>query len=155
LDDYLEWCIEQQEGHREQIEAERRWESALWHLTRLLKAHPDLEGLPAQQALKEIETVMRGWASQTGVPDPWEHRLGLARESAHGGLLDTWEKGRYVPGLGPLENACEQARACPLRLPREVGERRSAGYPAFVSLAGWLQVGMGARPILLPVEKVA
>jgi hypothetical protein len=61
---------------------------------------------------------------------------------------------RYLPGQGPLENAIDEARVLPLDLAAEVMERRSDYYPVFVALAGHLQVIMGARPILLPVEKV-
>jgi hypothetical protein len=60
-----------------------------------------------------------------------------------------------LPGYSPLDNAVEQARRCPLRLRDDLKELRSEGYQTFVSIAGWLQVGMGDANILLPVEELA
>jgi hypothetical protein len=86
--------------------------------------------------------------------DAWRFYLKIDGENAEVEFVGVWEKVRYRPGQGPLDNALELAQLHPLSIREELVERRSAGYPKFVSLAGWLQVGMGVQPILLPVEKV-
>src|SRR5262249_25123370 len=43
----------------------------------------------------------------------------------------------------------------PLQPSDDEAARRTDGYARFVSIAGWLQVGMGNCPIMLPVEKLA
>jgi hypothetical protein len=40
-------------------------------------------------------------------------------------------------------------------LPERIAKRRPAGYASFISLAGWLQVVAGDRPIMVPVEDTA
>lgn len=64
----------------------------------------------------------------------------------------TWGKVRYKIGETPLSVATARALAFPLQ---PAGHDRAPHYGEFVSLAGWLQVAMGVRPIMLPVEKVA
>jgi hypothetical protein len=79
----------------------------------------------------------------------------VGRDDAEAEFLGAWDKIRYLPGYSPLRCALEHARHTTLRLKEEVAQKRPAGYPLFVTLAGWLQVGMGDRDILLPVEEVA
>ena len=67
-----------------------------------------------------------------------------------------WDSVRYNIGESPLENAAAKADAHglrPARCDRHPGRLRR--YARFVSIAGWLQVTMGNRPILLPCEKLA
>jgi hypothetical protein len=133
--------------------------SPLFHFCRLVKAHPDMEAVTARQALKRVEQVLRGWRG--GIPEgrkgmgDWEAWFGVAREDAQVEILDAWDKVRYLPGQTPLDNALRSARECPLVLRDEETARRADGYPLFVSVAGWLQVAMGDRAIMLPVELLA
>ncbi len=76
----------------------------------------------------------------------------VSLEDAQAEFFGAWDKVRYLPGFDPLRNALEHARRKPLQLKPETAARRPDGYAAFVSIAGWLQVGAGDRNILLPFE---
>jgi hypothetical protein len=159
LSEFIEWLIKTHGKHHEDLAKAGRWQSELFRFVRIAKAHPDLTGLTARQAFRKVEKVIKAWLLSIREVRPgddvWERCLDVNAEDAESEFMDLWEKIRYVPGAGPLENALEAAEADPLSLSAEVRDRRSAGYPVFVSLAGHLQVCMGARTILLPVEKVA
>jgi hypothetical protein len=145
--------------HMKTEAADGNWQSSLFHLVRLVKAHPAAASWTAKQAIKQMETVMKSWrrsvTPQKRAEDDWTVWLGLGREDAHVEIIAVWDKVRYLAGHSPLESALEQARRQPLRPSDDEIERSSERYPLFVSLAGWLQVGMGNRNILLPVAEVA
>jgi hypothetical protein len=165
--DYLAHAAAEQWDHTEDRELEDGWESPLFYFVRLVKAHPDMAAKTAKQALRAVESVMRTWRHaippQGRYLDDWAywfetaeyHDYEMSREVAHVEFLDVWDKVRVLPGHSPLDNALEQAKRKPLNLLPEVRERRSDGYLDFVSVAGWLQVGVGDRNILLPVEELA
>jgi hypothetical protein len=87
--------------------------------------------------------------------DDWERWLDVSREDAHAEFYGAWDQVRFLPGRMPLESALEYADRLPLELNAETREGRPEGYQRFISIAGWLQVGMGDRNILLPVEDLA
>jgi hypothetical protein len=123
---------------------------------RRCKAHPALWRLSPKAAFKRIEGIFRRWRrDRRKQGDDWLHWLGVGREDAEVDFLACWDKIRFLPGLDPLECAVELAGRKPLALKPEIEARRSAGYPRFVSVAGWLQVAMRDRPIQLPVEALA
>ncbi len=134
------------------------WQSPLFYFVRLVKAHPAMAQATPKDAFRKVETVMGTWVTTEG-PLPrqhaWEHWLGATRDDAEAEFLAAWDKIRYMPGYAPLDNAIELARRHPLQPRPEVMERRPDGYAAFISIAGWLQVGMGDANILLPVEDLA
>jgi len=133
------------------------WQSTLWQLVRLLKGrYPD--GATGAAVFREVEAVMLKWAEawpREGWPDVWRRWLGVGRADAQAEVLSAWDKVRYAPGESPLEAAFTLAAHRPLELPAELRESRPDSYPLFVGLAGWLQVVVGARPILLPLAAVA
>jgi hypothetical protein len=134
------------------------WQSPLFYFVRLVKAHPALAQESAKEAFRKIEKNMEKWVTK-GAPLPraqmWERWLDISRDDAQAEFLSAWDKVRYLPGYAPLDNAIEQARRYPLAPRPEVADRRPDGYPMFVSIAGWLQVGMGDSNILLPVKELA
>jgi hypothetical protein len=83
--------------------------------------------------------------------DAWEHYFVLSKEDAQVEFMGCWEKVRFVPGWDPLDQAIEQAKKMQLIPPTD----RTVGYQNFVSIAGWLQVTMGNRNIMLPCEKMS
>lgn len=143
------------------------WESALWPFVRLLKGHPDFIRRTSWQALTMVEGVLfecacievsqpthryhwaktekffaGAWRGQLNFEDDEEVRMAFQHE---------YHKVRYpLGGWGPLDLAAERAEQKPLLL-----VEGTDGYAKFISLAGWLQVTMGDRPILLPVTAVA
>jgi hypothetical protein len=131
-----------------------RWHSALFDLVRLVKAHPEMEERDAHYALQRIEAIMRSWPEARGTHDVWKRCADVWAADARAEFYDCWPKIRCLPGRGPLGNAWRRATENPLTLPPEVRRRRGEEFSDFVSLAGWLQVVVGAQPILLPVEEV-
>ncbi len=63
----------------------------------------------------------------------------------------SWDAVRHVPFHDVLSNALRLADNKPLKPPTERGKL----YQRFISVAGWLQVLLSGKPILLPTRKVA
>jgi hypothetical protein len=139
--------------HNGQSGDEPEWHSPLFGFVRLLKAHPQVTGATPQEAFRTVDLVVRSWAGARD-KDPWERWFLVGRDDAEAEFLGAWDKIRYLPGYSPLRCALEHARHTAFGLKAEVAQKRPAGYPLFVSLAGWLQVGVGDRPVLLPLEEV-
>jgi hypothetical protein len=152
LEAYLIHVVEEQRGHESET-----WQSPLFYFIRILKAHPALSEATAKQAFQKVETIMKTWRhaipkKPPSRPDDWLHWLEVTRDDAEAEFLGVWDKVRYLPGFSPLDNALEHAQRYPLQLAKENADRRPEGYQRFISIAGWLQVGMGDQNILLPVE---
>jgi hypothetical protein len=130
-----------------------REKSPLFQFLRWSEAHPDLRNLPPEKAWPKWRKALPDEIDPTF--PLWEMFQGLSMDDVQAEFFDSWGKFRYLPGDTPLEGALELALQNPLEL-RE-GHRRAAlaGYVRFLSLAGWLQVEMGDRNILLPVMTVA
>jgi len=122
------------------------WQSPLFSFVRIVKGHPDLIGLTSKGALQTVERILKG--RLTG--DPWSRHFYIDREDAQVEFLACWEKIRFVPGWDPLDQAVERSKKMQL-IPKN---ERTDGYQNFVSIAGWLQVTMGDRNIMLPCEKL-
>jgi hypothetical protein len=125
------------------------WQSPLWSFTRLVKGHPQMIGLRADEALRVVEKAIGGWFGRKG--DAWNAYFEIEAEDAQVEFLSCWERVRFVPGWEPLEQAIEQAKKMQL-IP---ANKRTLGYQMFVSIAGWLQVTMGDRNIMLPCDKLS
>jgi hypothetical protein len=157
---YLPLAVDEYERHEREDE-QAGWTTPLFYFVRLIKAHPTAGKASVQAVLAEIERVMVGWRhglsrEKRALHDAWLAWLEVSREDAHAEFFGAWEKVRYLPGRSPLANALEQAERFPsFGLRPEVKAKRPPGYERFISLAGWLQVGMGNSYILLPVEEVA
>src|SRR5439155_1721787 len=96
--------------------------------------------------------------------DPWLEWFMTLKEDARVAFANVWEKARFTPGQGPLQQAFDAAREHRMLLPPEVAERRPTGepdersesdYEFFVSLAGHLQVIAGNQSIYLPCHSLA
>jgi len=125
------------------------YHTQLWTFTRLLKSHLD-------------EEIDPGWVFWNLVHPEMERRggwsilnTGLDLEEIYFEFVCNWDAVRFRIGETPLSNAIAKANAYPLE-PRRASKRPGflARYARFVSIAGWLQVAMGDRPILLPVDKL-
>jgi len=152
LGEYLVWVYHE---NRRRAEFRRTWESELWTFLRLVKAHPDLCHRPGSEAFRKVEAIMNGWLKRLGLKgDPWATYLGVTHGTAETEFDDAWDKIRFTPGLDAFGNALDQANVCPLELPWEHRQGRSEVYSRFISVAGWMQVIVGAKPILLPVRRL-
>jgi hypothetical protein len=67
-------------------------------------------------------------------------------------ILSEIERVRFAKGEGPLEWAAAMSCQYPLSDPEDL---RLEKYNKFLSIAGWLQVLCGDKPIVLPVQKLA
>jgi hypothetical protein len=137
------------------------WQSDLWYFMRLLKAHPDLEHLRWKQMVTKVEGMMVGWRAGRNREHPnrfhesdWLYWVGVDPQTAHAEFSDGWEKIRYLPGHDPLRNALRMLMWRPIQLQKEMRDDRPQGYETFIGLAGWLQVTMGDKPILLPTHRI-
>jgi len=115
-----------------------QWRSLTWDFTRLLKLHPKLNRLSAEEAVQTI---------------PWQ--LTDFAEDEQLQVLLEWDRVKYLPGQTPFDVALSLAAQKPLT-PKRCKGGRSALYGSFISLCGWLQVLVGeGEPIYLPVRKTA
>jgi hypothetical protein len=120
-----------------------------FQFVRHIKGHPSMANADAKEAFRRTDQLLRTW--KLGA---WEYWFGMSREDAEVLFLACWDVVRFLPGHTPLDNALELSRRQPLGLKPDIKAQRTDGYEAFVSLAGWLQVGAGDRPILLPAREV-
>jgi len=125
------------------------WWTPLFAFTRAVKGWYE-EGVESDRAFDAVDRAMHllgGWTilGLDEVPDS---------EAAYEFFAHGWGRVRYRGDAGPLEQALARAKAYPLSTARERG-RKMVKYDRFVSLAGWLQVTVGDRNILLPVRQVA
>ena len=126
-----------------------RFHTQLWTFTRVVKSHfaesADADVVFWDLVVPEIER-RGGWE----ILDTW-----LDAEEIYFEFVCNWDAVRYRIGQSPLSNAEMMAEDHPLE-PRRASKRPGflKRYARFVSIAGWLQVSMGNRPILLPVEKL-
>lgn len=127
------------------------WRSSLFHFVRLVMGHISMrdEDDP-RSAFQVVEATFQ--ESKGGLP--WSG-LGLARAEACSEFFGVWMKVRCRAGASILGQAHHLAKRYPLDLPRSVIKRRPDGYPEFISLAGWLQVVVGARPMWLAEKNLA
>lgn len=124
------------------------WCGLIWHFTRIMKLHPDVADLDADDAFKRICHASEPFGGL-------EYVLELASDDlTEIQFVTSWDKIRFRPGLSPLQNAAAEADAQPL-CPKRCEGGRNALYGRFVSIAGWLQVLMGNRNILLPIDLLA
>ncbi len=131
----------------EQPSYDEGWKSPLWDFTRAAKGHPQLCDLPGTKALSEVEKWLRSQRQSWTKAFPDTN----SQEDAQTEFLHIWEVIRFAPGRTPLESALQKARQHPL----VASNHRTDGYDRFLSVAGWLQVIMGDRNILLPCHKLA
>ena len=134
------------------------WRTPLWDFIHLLKRHLELANLTATEAMGHIEPVLVQYAQQEGLledpTDPFEVFGNNWDCGSRLEFLTTWSKVRYAPDWSPLHYAEEQAKKSPFT-PSICRDGKMPDYARFVSFAGWLQVGVGNRPILLPCEKLS
>jgi hypothetical protein len=170
FEEYLVACYSGQETLQKQSPR-----SPLYWFTWLVKGHDDMtEQLEnPMKAIEIVESNLSGWSRQqrkAGKPtpfksksrDPWEEWFDAVREDATATFFETWKKIRFRPGMAPLQQAFQENQHCRLHLHSEIrkrrpgtpGERSTRDYEFFVGLATYLQVAMGTRPILLPVDDV-
>ena len=120
----------------------------VWAFTRAVRSCYSAEADPAEVFFDIQREIKRrgGWE----ILDTY-----LNDDDIYFEFVCNWDAVRYRIGQTPLGNAVAQALAHPLA-PKRASRHLEflAGYSLFVSTAGWLQVAMGNRPILLPVEKL-
>lgn len=160
LTDFIFCAVEASMAHNRRLHAARKWESPLFQLVRLLRTHRDLKSATAPEAWQAVAKVMQGWQDDfkrrgRSVVSVWDEYFGIGTDEAQAEMLDSWDKVRYLPGLSPLQSAAEMSEQMPVIISDEKRLERGAAYERFVSLAGWLQVTVGDRNILLPVKEIA
>ena len=141
---FLKHVVDELEGYDE------TYPPAFFVFVRMCKGYW-LEGKTGESAFDEVEPVIRklgGWPPSFGDEE-------IDGEEAYTEFVTLWDKVRYRPDETPLTNAAAKAKAYPLSTRRSTEKRRLPGYNRFVSLAGWLQVSMGDKPIMLPCRACA
>jgi hypothetical protein len=121
---------------------------ALFAFVRLVRSYFN-EGVKAEDVFDKVAPIIHKLGD-------WQEYFAEATDDDEAFTLfvSTWGKVRYRADETPLTNAVAKAKAYPLGTLRSQ-KRRVAKYDAFVSVAGWLQVSMGDRPIMLPCRAVA
>jgi len=124
------------------------YHTPLWTFTRAVRSFYGEDVDPHEIFFKVESVIFRkgGWDILN---------TGLEPADIYFEFVCNWARVRYKIGETPLGNALEKAQAHPLQ-PERASRYRAflARYSRFVSLAGWLQVAMGDRSILLPCEKI-
>ncbi len=135
--------------------------SPIFDFTRALRGHPELssfENKPAK-AFALIEKHIRDTWGYSKHEDPWLELFSHDKPDARAAFVEAWQEIRFHVGQDPLEQARDRARQMRLWIKPDTKDLRSIDeeeprsehdYEFFVSLAGWLQVSMGNRPIYLP-----
>ena len=126
----------------------------LWHFVRALTTFR--KKLNAKQAFQQADAVIRAWSRayrQSG--DHWSRYFYLNRDDAEIKFLSAWQRIKFPPGSGPMELALSTATERQLVLRPAVMVLRPDSYAKFISLAGWLQVVVGDKPIILPCRRTA
>jgi hypothetical protein len=131
--------------------AHRVIRTPLFEFVRLAKSHPELIGVPAQEALMKVEYWV---ANLRGIPkaasDRWYFLFRTPKAEATMELFDAWQRVRYPPGWSPLDLAILRARSQPL----DVKNSPTPGFAEFVSVCYWLQRSLN-KDIALPEELLA
>jgi len=126
--------------------------SPFFHFVRKLRSFWAEGTITADAAFDEVTPIIRrlgrGWPAGGGNSE-------LDDEEAYTEFVTLWAKVRYRADETPLTNAAVKAKAYPLGTLRSNKKRPLPGYDRFISLAGWLQVSMGDRPIMLPCRACA
>lgn len=124
----------------------KKFKTPLFTFVRHLQQQQHLRDLGAESTMKLIEKVMGArWSWTDSFPVNSDDEAELE-------FIDVWGKIRYQPGQDPLQQAVEKADSAPLSPPP--GKSYNKLQMRFLSIAGYLQVSMGARNILLPVNKL-
>jgi hypothetical protein len=128
------------------------WHTPLFHFARFIKAHPVVAELSSDEAAERVEEVLRGWEEFPSTKNLWNSYFPEA-ESGEEPRLDfmvSFMKVLHVPFTDITANALRLAEETPLKPPNERGPL----YQRFISLAGWLQVLMKEKVIILPTHKL-
>jgi hypothetical protein len=104
--------------------------SPTWELCRHLHAHPRFQSLRGASLARVL-------------------RLADIDEESIDVILSEIERVKFAHGGGPVDWAVLMASQHPLSDPEGLELER---YNKFLSVAGWLQVSQGKRPIILPVD---
>ncbi len=161
--------VDAYQANKEEVEernSQEEWKSCLLRFARALKGHPELSSLKPAKVLGLVEAHLcswtKGWAAKGSQPpygrsskgDNWLEWFGIERADARVEFVELWQKIRFVPGSGPLEQARDANRKCRLLLPDSARDirplddpklRSEKDYEFFVGLAGWLQVTLGDK----------
>ena len=135
-----------------------KWSTPCFWLVRLLKAHPELGPMAAQDVITKIEKTIHEWELYHEWPEGFWQRFFLTnRYAAHAEILDIWDQIKRLPGHDALENAAEFSRQHPLSLDDARSEKRGRNpkYLEFVSLCAWLQLTVQPDPIAIPCREFA
>jgi hypothetical protein len=116
------------------IKIGRHKQSPMWEFSRYLKARPEFLALDAGELLKRLATIIELTEFERDI---------IAAE---------WSEVRFAAGMKPLEWATGMAKTYPLRNPPG---SPTETYKTFTSIAAWLQVLQGDKPIQLPVKDFA
>ncbi len=128
------------------------WATGMFDFVRVVKISRDLERLTGQAAFRKVDAVVRDWPQGD---DEWLAYFGLDRETARAEFEFAWSRVRCPLGRSPFDEALRLADAKPIRFgDDDVLSERTDPYRRFISLAGWLQVTTGPRPIFLPTRKL-
>jgi hypothetical protein len=152
--DLCDWVKLAYASHQEQPEEDREhWQSPLFYFARFVKAHPAVSELSDHEAMVKVEKLLQELDKFPSSADPWKLCFPEAADgdAARLDFMVSWNAVRHVPFRDVLANALTLADKRPLAPPYERGRL----YKRFISLAGWLQVLLAGKPILLPTRKVA
>lgn len=177
--EFVRWAMDDNEAKMDEARAEGKWLSALFHFVRYVKSYlASQDGtITAAKAWRRVDKTLHDLGKEDpnmaeffdSLPVEWSRKdqpwffyfdgfdhAGVTHDDAKIEFLSTWEKGfRYEAGYDPLPLAFKLAREKPLTTTRSKEDPELyQEYNWFVSIAGHLQVAMGDRNILLPVEKL-
>lgn len=151
MPEFVEWAIERNEIELAQRTHTDVFLTPMFIFVREIKGHPSMQNLTATKAFSTVHKIIHNL--QLNGKFGWEaHFDVLSEDDAEAMFLDHWNKIRYTPSQTPLQQAAKKAADSPLT---PLKRADCAGYCRFLSIAGWLQVTMGDRAIMLPCEEMA
>jgi len=125
-----------------------------FQVLRAINAHPSVRALSGTVAFRRADHALRELIHKDDVEDPWsEWGTGSGHQDFETLFIDKWHTIRFPLGETLWSAAIDRAETCPLRLSREDRLGRNEGYVRLLTLAGWMQVLRGPKPILIPLER--
>jgi len=137
-------------------------DSALFYFQRVLRLHPLFTfRTPPAEVIETIEGVMCEWRGSgpgtrpRNVETDWLYWFGVECEDARTEILSHWPP-RIAAGRDRHAEAFERSRQYQVKNVAKVTKRGAYAqvYERFLGVAGWLQVVVGAGPILLPGRRL-
>lgn len=125
--------------------------SRIWTFTRILSGHPSLRGASPQEALRQVETILKAIVGD-GATDPWAFLFERPAEELKVEFLTNWLTVFSIPGVPFLKSLVDRGIADPIEI--ETGYDHLPIYRRFLDLLYRLGTIRGSVPVRLCTDAI-